>query len=226
MDGCIFYGIVGDFKKPLFDAYRQAGKITVFMDKGYLRESHSKYVRVAVNAFQPLAYLQTKARPADRFTRLGVRLQPYSARPHSPILFDGASEKFCLWHGFDFRDWGHKTVNKIRRYSGHEVIYRPRPAHSYEGVTPLDEALRQARLVVSYGGNLGWDAVVSGTPHFAIGDSVARPISETDWKRVGMRHVPSEAKRYQWCCDVAYQQWTVPEFASGEAWGYIREQFA
>ncbi len=226
VDGCIFYGIVGEHKKPLFDAYRKAGKITVFVDKGYIRDPGSKYVRVAVNAFQPLAYLQTKIRPSDRFSRLGIALQPYSYRPEGPILFDGASEKFCMWHGLDFAHWGRKTTTRIWRHSSAQVIYRPRPIHSHAGLPPLDDELRRARLVVSYGGNIGWDSVVAGVPHFAIGDSVARPISETDWTRVGTPYIPSEAERHQWCCDVAYCQFTVAEFASGEAWGHIREQFA
>ena len=88
---------------------------------------------------------------------------------------------------------------------------------------PLDEDFDRARVVVSHGGNIGFDAVVSGVPHFAVADSIARPLSETAWDRVGAPYVPSEERRMQWLHDLAYCQWNLDEFADGTAWRYVRE---
>ncbi len=227
-DGCIFYSIGGWQKKPMYDRYRAAGLTTVYLDKGYTRTARERncYYRVAVNGFQPTGYLQRVNRPVDRFARLGLTLRPYGRHQDGPIIVDGASNKFCLWHGFDFKTWGAGIVERIRGIVPHcEVILRLRPSYKVALEPPLDEVLADARLVVSYGGNIGWDAVIAGVPHFAIGDSIARPVSETDWNAIDDPYIPTTADRQQWAYNVAYSQFTFHELSTGEAWGVIREQF-
>lgn len=224
-DVLVMFGI-GGISKAVWDAYRAAGKKIIFLDKGYSRGTG--HWRVAVNDFQPLAYLSGGHKP-DRFNKLGIEPMPYHGGTH--ILFDGASNKFCQWKGLgQWGEWGQRTVNTINRHTKRPIIYRPRPsdnstpyvegAETSEG--PLADDLARARVCVSYGGNIGWDAVIAGVPHFAIGDSIARPLSETRWTHLDVPRIPTDAERLQWCADVAYQQWTNEEFASGEAWQHIK----
>lgn len=231
VDGLVLYGI-GGMSKEIYDAYRAAGKHVIFFDKGYMR---GKYLRVAVNAFQPLDDLYKVPRPLDRFERLGLELQNYDVRGND-ILFDGASNKFCLWKGLgDWLKWGTDTVTTLRKYTSCPIVYRPRPSHN-NGLTSfnipeawlsldktLEEDFKTTRLCVSYGGNIGWDCAVAGVPHFAIGDSIARPISETDLTYVGTPFIPTEEERLRWFAQVSYWQWTLQELASGEAWENIKE---
>lgn len=232
-DALILYGI-GGVSKQIYDAYRAADKHVVFFDKGYMR---GKHLRVAVDAFQPLDQLYTMPRKSDRFERLGVELQKYEERGDR-ILFDGASNKFCLWKGLgDWLEWGEQTVKLLRQYTTYPIVYRPRPSHNndltsfnVEGAqlsleVPLEQDFRKTRVCVSYGGNIGWDCAVAGIPHFAIGDSIARPISETDLMNVGMPKIPTEQERLEWFAQVSYWQWTLHELASGEAWKCIKENF-
>lgn len=226
-DGAILFGI-GGIAKSIYDAYRAAGIPTILIDKGYTRNEH---YRVAVKDFQPLAYMQERRHPGDRFKRLKIELKPYEWSGDA-VLFDGASNKFAMWKDLgDYRDWGAAMVMQIRAHTDRPIIYRPRPTHNEDHPVPgaeffagrsLDEDFARAYVVVSYGGNIGWDAAVAGLPHFAIGDSIARPISETEWANVAQPRLPSDAERLQWACDVAYQQWNLEEFRSGEAWDYIR----
>ena len=224
-DVLVLFGI-GGVSKAVWDAYRAAGKKIIFLDKGYTRGTG--HWRVAVNDFQPLAYLSRNHR-SDRFRKLEIELSPFHGGTH--VLFDGASNKFCQWKQLGpWAQWGREITRLISEHTAHPIIYRPRPsdnatpqvvgAEVSEG--PLDDDLARARVCVSYGGNIGWDALVAGVPHFAIGDSIARPLSETRWDRLDRPRIPSEAERLQWCADVAYQQWTTEEFASGEAWQYIK----
>lgn len=225
--GLVMFGI-GGHSRSVFDAYE--GRPRVFFDKGY---SRGDWVRVSVNAFQPLDYFQKQSRPDDRWRKLGIELQPYAKRGKA-ILFDGASNKYCLWQGLgDWIEWGRDTIDLIWLHAPNPcVIYRPRPSHNepvrlpYAELStgPLADDFARCSLVVSHGGNIGFDAAVAGVPHFAIGDSIARPISQTDWKWVGEPYVPDDAKRRQWCYDVAYCQWTLDEIERGEAWNEIRRQ--
>jgi len=230
-DGLILYGI-GGMSKEIHDAYRAAGKHVVFFDKGYLR---GKYLRVAVDAFQPLDRLYAVKRPVDRFERLQIAPQKYQVRGDS-ILFDGASNKFCMWKELgDWLTWGHQTLALLNAFTNHDIIYRPRPSHNNELTTfnvpgtelsinrSLEEDFSRTRVCVSYGGNIGWDCAVAGVPHFAIGDSIARPISETNFTDVGNPFIPTEEQRLEWFAQVCYWQWTLHELASGEAWTHIKE---
>ncbi len=227
-DGLVIFGIGGE-SKAVYDAYRSAGKRIVFLDKGY---SRGPFFRVAVDDYQPTAYFQRRRRDAARLASLGVELRPYRKTPAEFILFDGASNKFGRWIGEnDFLAWGAAIVDQIRQHSKWPVIYRPRPTHNEPvgvpgaelSVGPLAADLKRARLVVSYGGNIGFDAVVAGIPHFAIGNSIARPLSQTEWRDIDRLVIPTPAARRQWCADVSYCQWTLAEFSSGEAWADIKE---
>jgi len=227
-DGLILYGI-GGMSKEIHDAYRAAGKHVIFFDKGYMR---GRYLRVAVDAFQPLDQLYAVKRPLDRFEQLGITLQKYEVRGDR-ILFDGASNKFCLWKELgDWIQWGDRTVDEICKYTTYPVIYRPRPSHNNEltafnkmnpSFDTLENDFKRTRVCVSYGGNIGWDCAVAGVPHFAIGDSIARPISETDLLNVGDPFIPTEEQRLEWFAQVSYWQWTLQELTSGEAWTHIKE---
>jgi hypothetical protein len=221
---------IGGYSRDIFDAYQKAGKDVVFWDKGYLRGGG--WYRVAVNCFQPSPFfLSTLRSPPTRFDALDVDLKPYK-KTGDTILFDGASNKYCLWHGFgDLTEWGSKVVAQIARHTDLPIVYRPRPTHEIAHIKPVDgaqlsqapleEDLARARVVVSYGGNIGWDCAVAGVPHFAMGDSVARAISETDWTKLDRPHIPTAAARRQWFHDVSYCQYRLEEIASGLAWAHV-----
>ena len=132
----------------------------------------------------------------------------------------------------DHLKWGQKMVAKIRQHTKLPVIYRPRPSHNpignvegaYTSQLILNVEMKRARIVVSHGGNLGWDAIIAGKPHFAIDVSIARPVSETDWEKLDKPFVPDNYVRRQWMANVCYCQWSLDELADGSAWRVIREQ--
>lgn len=229
-DALVMVGI-GGFSRQVYDAWLKAGKTVIFLDKGYTR---GEYLRISINSFQPLAYFQKVKRPSDRFDALGLKLQPYvSSKAKKFILLDGASNKYCVWHKLPYYYvWGVETVKKIKWNSQSPIIYRPRPSHNEEGIIPgtelsihkeLQYDFERARLVVSHGGNIGFDCVLAGVPHFAIDETIARPLSNTNWMTLDTPFVPDDKVRYQWLCDVAYCQWKPSEFASGRAWQYVFE---
>ena len=227
-DWLVLFGI-GGVALRIHEAYRAAGIPVIYIDKGYFR--NQGMWRVSVREHQPLAYFQCN-RPHDR---ADIRLAPYHKGTH--ILFDGASNKFCLWKGLgDWQDWGESVVRKIRQHSDWPIIYRPRPRHHHETKRPvgiegtelsigsLEDDLARARLCVSYGGNIGVDSVISGVPHFALADSPARPLSETRWEHLERLRIPTDAERRQWLADLSYCNFSTEEFASGFAWSHIEAE--
>jgi hypothetical protein len=241
-DGTIVVGIGGPPRhhtaaRTVFDHYLAKGKRVVFFDKGYTRADR---MRVSVDSFQPIRYLMWQHRPEDRIRATGTRPQPYSIQGDC-LLFDGASEKYCQWYGLsDQVRWGLSIIDKIKQYRTWDmpIVYRPRPSHNLVPILPQEYRdievsqhplaldLDRAYIVISHGGNLGFDAVVAGRAHFAIDVSIARPVSEVLWPLVNFPLVPSEEERWQWLCNVAYCQWSLRELASGEAWVTIKEQLA
>lgn len=230
VDGLILFGIGGE-SKQIWNAYKDAGKALVFLDKGY---SRSPYMRVSVGGFQPLPYIERSRNCDNRLMELGVN--PKKCKPRGDaILFDGASNKYCLWEGLgDWIEWGRSIVAKIRENTDRPIIYRPRPSHNEPSkikgaelsIGPLADDMNQAAVVVSYGGNIGWDAVIGGIPHFAIGNSCARPLSETDWSQIGTPRIYSREEQRQWASNVAYCQWTLAEWESGVAWAMVKQEIA
>lgn len=231
-DALIFWGIGGNAKVH-HDAFVKAGKRTIMLDKPYTRRfnSPSRLLRVSIDNIHPTAYFQLRPRPDDRWKALKANPKPY--KPHvGPILLDGASNKYCLWNDLgDWERWGQQQVDFIKQHTSAPIIYRPRPSHNppppVQGAElsegPLDEDFERAMVVVSHGGNIGFDCVLAGVPHFAIANSVARSLSQTRWPQINWLKVPDEKLRQQWFNDIAYCQWNLDEFANGTAWRYVRE---
>jgi len=241
VDGVILLGVSGLHhrisNRMVYDAYLAKGKRTMLFDKGYVRKDSSDrdYLRVCVDGFQPLSYFMNTTRPNDRFEQLGIKLRPYATKGDY-FLLDGVSQKYCAWHGIDSHlAWGLSVIEKIRAHSNRPIVYRlKKSVANYKALRDmlrttiskrdLADDMKRAMIVISHGGNLGWDAMMNGRAHFAIGPSIARSVSETDWAKIHTPYVPSEAERYQLMCNAAYCQWTVAELASGEGWAVIKQQ--
>lgn len=223
VDGLILFGI-GGVSREVFDSYLRAGKAALFVDKGYT--DRAAMFRVAVNSFQPIEFVSHARKSRDRLDRMGIELKPYEPRPDGYVLFDGASNKFCLWQGLgDWQQWGERTRRELQLHTKRPIKYRPRPSHNIrETLAPFAQDLAGAALVVSYGGNIGYDAVVAGVPHFALGDSVARPLSETDLRKLDQLRIPSDGDRLQWLSNLAHCQYSLDEIASGAVWPHVTEQ--
>lgn len=223
--------------RTVFDAYLGAGKHVIFIDKGYTR---ADTYRVVVDGFQPLKYLMAINRPPDRLHKSQLSVRSIAAPRGDAILFDGASRKYCVWCGLptadnpDQQEWGRQVIAKIRQHTDRPIIYRPRPSHNtpvaVEGAIlstgSLMEDFARAHLVVSHGGNIGFDAIVNGMPHFMIEESIAGPVSETDWTKLDNPFIPTETERQQWLANVRYSEWTLDELRQGLAWPVIKEQLS
>ncbi len=193
-----------------------------------------EYWRVAVDSHHPTATLMKTPRPDDRADTLGLTLLPWR-RKGGPVVLAGSSQKYHDFYGLRHpTQWAGKVVKQIAAaMPGHPIVYRPKP--SWREAVPIDgtifsqggdilEVLEGAWALVTHGSNACFEAVLTGIPCVILGDAVAKPISSTTLEELPGPKLASYAERHQWLNNLAYCQWTLPEFASGVAWAVIRPQ--
>ena len=241
-DVAVFVGVKG-WSRLIMETHLEAGKHSIVLDKGYVggpKGPRSKYIRCSVDEFQPLSYFQAISRPDDRLNQLGVQIQPWKKKGNEVVIC-GGSLKYAAWHrmpGANDRDpattWATKTFGKLRKYTDRPIHYSPKPSWKHavpiEGMrfvwppVPINEQLKTAWAVVSYGSNATVDAQIAGVPTFVLGDGIAKPMSLDDLTRIDKPYYPTDAQRWQWLADLSYAQFSLQEFESGLAWSILRPQ--
>jgi len=239
-DVAVMIGVKG-YSRRLLDNHLEAGKHTVYIDKGYLG-GRSAYFRMSVNSFQPLAYFQKTPRPDDRLRALSVNMLPMRTQG-SHIIIAGGSLKYAKWHGLHtgqsvdpMTEWARKSLKRVGKYTNRPLIYRPKPswkeAVSLSGARfsrppeLLAHLLPDAWALVTFGSNAAVEALTAGVPVIVTGDGIARPLARTQEENIDDLFIPSDAVRRQWLADMAYCQFNVQEMESGLAWKILREQIA
>lgn len=212
---------------------------TVYFDKGYLRRSLKgpvktwQYWRVAVDAHHPTEYVAQAKHPGDRFEHFELEIKPW--REGKNVVIAGSSQKYHDFYGlYDPTRFAHKQAKAIAKLTMRPIVYRPKPtwkeATPIEGTTfsgsdqKIQAVLRKAHVLVTHGSNACFEAVLEGVPCIVLGNAVARPISSTEVEDVEHPYKASDEERYQWFSNLAYCQWKLDEFASGQAWSHIRPQ--
>lgn len=232
--------MVGVKSRELFWLHWRAGIHTIYFDKGYTRQALGgpikiwEYWRVAVDAHQPTKKLSYRDYPSDRADHLGLKYAPWR-KGGSHIVLAGSSAKYHDFYGLsDPNRYYEKVIAEIRKHTRREVVYRPKP--SWRDATPLsnsrysdssrsiEEELIDAWALVTHGSNACFEAITAGVPCIILGDAVAKPLSSTELKDIESPRLASDDERQKWLNSLAYQQWTLREMSTGEAWRVIRPQ--
>jgi hypothetical protein len=146
-----------------------------------------------------------KCRP-DRFKALNIPIAAKGGDPDGYVLLVGQMPNDSALNGVNHSDW---LKDQTAQYEN--VVYRPHPRggiKSLDGV-PTDgsssfaEALKGARLVVTYNSNAGHEALLGGVP--VICDPCAA------YAELSGEKIPSVPVRRAFYNRVAYGQWTVYE---------------
>lgn len=236
IEPCTVACMVGVKSVELFRAVELAGILPVYFDKGYIRSRRAdartwEFWRVSVGAHHPTqTTLMRHKKPGDRFAALGLDVQPWR-RNGLQVVFAGSSAKYHDFYGIsEPTRFARKVIRGIAAVSDRPIIYRPKPswrdavpiagAHYSAGGEGIGAALANAHCLVTHGSNACFEAALLGIPSIILGDAVARPISSTDLDAL---EAPALGKRDQWLANLAYHQWTLDEFRSGEAWATMGE---
>jgi len=234
-DGAVLIGVKGR-SRLILDTYRTAGKFVVYLDKAFFRACAHDYLKVSVNAFQPLEYLMLSDRPADRWERVrskyGLDIKP-PRNGSGAVVYLGPSQKYARFHRLgDATEYAMSVLDNVRKYTDRPFVYRPKA--SWNGAVPIPGALfsrpprtlwdelKDDGILIVHGSNASADATIEGYPVISLGPSIASPVSESDFSMLNNSQVRSEAQREYWARQVAYCQWTLAEFYSGQMWKETR----
>lgn len=231
--------MVGVKSRELYQANWRAGVHTIILDKGYSRHSTGgpiktwEYWRVAVDGHHPTRYLMKTPRPVDRLRKLRLNVRPWRTIGEH-IVIAGSSAKYNAFYGLpDPTTYAQSLVRHIREVSDRPIVYRPKPSwkeaveidgarFSYGTGETIDQVLDGAHAMVTHGSNACFEAVLAGIPCVVLGDAVAKPISSTELSDLESPLMAKRRDRNAWLAALSYQQWTLGEYSTGEAWQIIR----
>lgn len=228
------FGVKGK-SRVILSEHLAMRRSTLLFDKGYTRAKgeggHTEYSRISVNAFSPARYMMQETRSRDRFKRLHIKLEPRT-QLGSHVLVCGSSDKYHEFHKLPSCEaWASRLIGQLSKLTKRQIVYRPKPGTGMKplpgalyssGNSTMAHALRDCYCVVTHGATAAMDAVFAGVPAIVLGESVASPVSGTDFATIDDLFWPDEGLRARWANAMAYTQWTTDELRSGEAWGHLR----
>lgn len=228
--------MVGVKSLKLWRLMESKGVTPIMFDKGYYRRRSGiawQYWRVSVGSHHPRQEVLGLGYPSDRFERLGYNVAPDWRVGGNHILLIGSSAKYHRFYDLpDPTTFNKKIIDRLRVISDRPIFYRPKP--SWKDARPISGAffsrisrsmtqdLEDAFCVVTHGSNGCYDAALAGVPSIVLGEAVMKSISSRKLIEVER---PKRGDRMPLFSAIAYQQWTLEEFRSGEAFETMKRQF-
>jgi hypothetical protein len=227
-DVAILWGFVASCQNVI-KSCRTAGIPFLFFDMGYWARDKG-FFKVACNDRHPDKYFMRRPKPADRFNRLGLTIEPWQRNTTGYILLAGMSGKASWSWGWGNEDYERRTIAELRKYTDRPIVYRPKPSWSaakplsgarFDVKTPLRTALAEAHCVVSHHSNVGCDALLAGVPTFnKLG--AASILGPYELRKIEKPNYPEG--REQWAHNLAYCQWSLAEMTTGECWDFFKRE--
>lgn len=232
---CEMACLVGVKSRDWFRIYGEAGKRVAIFDKGYVRHrspDKPRFWRIAVGGQQPVAYVNAAAHDSVRWDSWDLTTLPWG-EDGSAILIAGSSAKAMAWAGImDATEWVRDLVKHIRALTDRPIIYRPKPSWRDAKPVPgtefsqnrheLWDCMKRSHVMITHSSNACFDAVLAGLPAIVLGEGIAKPISSTSVEDIDHPRRADANERKRWLSNVAWCQFTLPEFAEGLGWRQIR----
>lgn len=203
----VVWGVLRESDRILARA-RQQRIHYYYIDHAYFDRGHGNSYRITRNGYEAN---RVRKAPMDRLEKLGIAQEPWRKAGRS-IVVCPPTAFFAAAH--DCEDWLEETLAQMSIETDRPIVIREKPRQG-EPFVPLAEALRDAHALVTHSSNVAIEAVCLGTPVFVSPSSAAAPVGQTD---LGLIETPRYPKRSGWLAHLAYSQFTLDEFASGEAW--------
>ncbi len=234
-DAAVVFGVrkravpKSELRGKVFDAYREAGKNVLVLERGYVRRD--EYHAAGWNGLNGRANFRNESVPGDRWRDLGVPLKPWRKSTFTdPVVVIGQVPWDASVQNINHLEWIAGTCHLLMNETDREISVRPHPLAKdatplFLGASrcedPLDEVLKIAHAVVTYNSNVGVDALIAGVPVFTDDEgSMVHKIANHALERI---NAPETPDREAWARSIAYAQWNLEEMRSGLAWRHLRE---
>lgn len=204
--------------RPLLERVQREGREWVYLDNGYFLAGHfSGYYRVTRNAYQ---HDGSGKAGRSRFAKLRLAVKPWRASGDF-VLVCSPSQAFGKHRGIDMSGWLPKTLETLRRHTDREIRVREKPPGGLKHRMPIEDALRGCHALVTDQSNAAVLALLAGVPVFCTSRCAAYRMGHPDLAKIETPHFPPD--REPWAWNLAANQWTLREMASGQCWRELME---
>lgn len=220
LDGDVFtYGILRGCGE-LIRKCEMARRDYLHCDLGYFRRSNhgrgdfSGYYRVTKNGFQRDWDENEKEFPSDRWDKLRISLRPWKKTGKNVILVP-PSMNWGQFEGIFPPKWVENVTSVVRNHTDRPILVSNK--HS----EPLSKQIEDAWCVIVHNSNAAIEALIEGVPVFTTGESAAWIMGLDDLSKI--ENPLRDVDRERYFRALAYEQFTLAEFLSGEAWATIQK---
>lgn len=215
----------GILKHKLMKQCWEDGRDFYYMDSGYFGNNKNplnpngfkQWHRIVKNNLQ---HGEIVNRPADRWQRMAIELQP--RRHGRRIIIAVPDEKPCKFYGIHWLDWVESTVATIKQYTDRPIVIRQRAPKRQDRITtdPLLKVLQDdVHALVTFNSNAATESIIAGVPAFTLAPSnAASPVASQDLSQIETPYWASQDKRQAWAQHLAYGQFHIQELKDGTAY--------
>lgn len=196
-----------------------------YMDSGYFGNNKNPlnpngfkhWHRIVKNNLQ---HGEIVARPADRWERMSITLQP--RRHGRRIVIAVPDEKPCRFYGVDWLDWIDSTVATIKQHTDRPIVIRQRAPKREDRITtdPLLKVLQDdVHALVTFNSNAATESIIAGVPVFTLAPAnAASPVASQDLTQIESPYWAEQDKLQAWAHHLAYGQFHIQELKDGTAY--------
>lgn len=213
----------GIAKKKVMHKAIEDGRDFYYIDTGYFGNQKTKlYHRISKNSLQFNLPINQECSD-DRFIKTGVSIRRKT--PGKNILLCPPSQKALSYWGVNLQEWLEETQKEIEKYTDRPVVVREKQnRHIRTNDDTMEMALqRDVHCMVTYNSIAAVESLILGKPVFTMGPNAAEPLANTDLARIENPMIPTVDRIREFCCNLAYAQFTPEEMINGTAWSILQE---
>lgn len=213
----------GIAKKKVMHKAIEDGRDFYYIDTGYFGNEKTKlYHRCVKNGLQFNLPVWRDC-PDDRFLATGTQIRKKT--PGRNILVCPPSQKALSYWNVSLQEWLVETTDEIAKHTDRPIVIREKQKrHIRTNEDTMEMALqRDVHCMVTYNSIAAVEALILGKPVFTMGPNAAKPLANTDLKRLENPLMPVVDRVRDLCCNLAYGQFTPAEMIDGTAWRLLQE---
>jgi len=204
-------------------------KTCLIIERAYLNNElgdRFKWAALGFNGLNGLADFKNENVPPDRWEKYFKHtVKPWRGGGDYALVIGQLPGDASLY-GMDAYKWAQKTIIEAKKIYKN-VMFRPHPSHkqpkALEGADfqkgTLEDALKGAKVVITYSSNAAVDAVMNGIP--AVSFHPGSMAYEVTTHSLNEPLITPDLN--DWGRKIAYAQWLPSELKDGTAWAHFRK---